>query len=125
MNYRPFTLLSLAMLAVLLLAANVAAADKADTDETEIQYLLNAIGTSGCAFVRNGTEHPSLEAQDHLAMKYRRGKRYAKTAEQFIERLASKSSWTGKPYQVVCPDEPAVDSGVWLTKQLMILRMDQ
>jgi hypothetical protein len=125
MNYRPFTLLPLAMLAVLLLAANVAAADNTDAAKTEIQYLLDAIGTSGCAFVRNGTEHPSPEAQDHLAMKYRRGKKYAKTAEQFIERLASKSSWTGKPYLVACPDEPAVDSGVWLTQQLMILRMEQ
>jgi hypothetical protein len=122
MNYRLFSLLPLSILAVLLLTGNAAAADTADT---EIQYLLNAIGTSGCAFVRNGTEHPSLEAQDHLAMKYRRGKKYAKTAEQFIERLASKSSWTGKSYKVLCPDEPAVDSGVWLTDQLMSLRTGQ
>ena len=58
-------------------------------------------------------------------MKYRRGKKYAPTAEKFIERLASKSSWTGKPYQILCPGVPASNSGEWLTSQLEALRASQ
>ena len=32
------------------------------------------------------------DAADHLRLKHRRGKRYATSAETFIDRLASKSS---------------------------------
>ncbi|MGI9290909.1 MAG: DUF5329 domain-containing protein [Gammaproteobacteria bacterium] len=90
----------------------------ADTAESEIKYLLGAIAASGCTFVRNGKEHSSEDASDHLAMKYRRGRKYASTAELFIERLATKSSWTGKPYQVICPDQQPMKSGDWLTTRL-------
>jgi len=84
----------------------------ADAD-TEIQYLLGYVETSGCLFERNGTEHDATGAAVHLRLKCTRGKRYAKTAEQFIDRLASESSWTGKTYTVTCngSTEP---SGDWL-----------
>jgi hypothetical protein len=119
---RTTLLTSLSILTLLLLTANSLATE---TAETEITYLLNAIGNSGCAFVRNGKDYSATDAQDHLAMKYRRGKKYASTAEKFIERIASKSSWTGKPYQVLCPDTPAINSGDWLTSQLEALRTGQ
>jgi hypothetical protein len=51
-------------------------------------------------------------------MKYRRGKRYAPTAEAFIERLASESSMSHKPYQIDCPDQAIVTSGEWLSRKL-------
>ena len=63
--------------------------------ETEIQYLLEFVADSNCDFIRNGTSHESAEAADHLRLKYSRGRKYAGTAEQFIDRLASESSWTG------------------------------
>ena len=44
-------------------------------------------------------------------MKYRRGKRYASTTEKFIERLASKSSMSRKPYYIECPGDEAVPTG--------------
>lgn len=110
------TLFVFAMLAA---APVVASTDPA---EAEINYLLDAIGTSGCTFIRNGKEYPGGKAKDHLAMKYRRGKKYAGTAELFIKRLASESSWTGKPYQVKCPDEPTRNTGEWLTERLQAHR---
>jgi hypothetical protein len=119
---RTTLLTSLSILTLLLLTATSLATE---TAETEITYLLNAIGNSGCAFVRNGKDYSATDAQDHLAMKYRRGKKYASTAEEFIERLASKSSWTGKPYQILCPGVPASNSGEWLTSQLEALRTSQ
>ena len=85
--------------------------------ETEIQYLLEFVADSNCDFIRNGTSHESAEAADHLRLKYSRGKKYAGTAEQFIDRLASESSWTNKPYTVNCGGrtEPVRD---WLRRAL-------
>jgi len=85
--------------------------------ETEIQYLLRFVADSNCDFIRNGTSHESAEAADHLRLKYSRGRKYAGTAEQFIDRLASESSWTGKPYTINCGGrtEPVRD---WLRRAL-------
>jgi len=87
------------------------------TAEAEIQYLLEFVADSNCDFIRNGTSHDSAEAADHLRLKYDRGTKYAGSAEQFIDRLASESSWTGKPYTVNCGGrtEPARD---WLRRAL-------
>ena len=90
------------------------AADEADQ---EIQHLLTFVENSGCNFHRNGTDHDSAAAADHLRLKYSRGGRYADTAEHFIDRLASESSWTGRKYTVTCQGvtEP---SGEWLHREL-------
>ena len=53
--------------------------------DPEIDHLLEAIGDSGCIFIRNGTRHDAEKAEDHLRMKYDRGRRYATSAETFIE----------------------------------------
>ena len=87
----------------------------------EIQSLLAAVASSGCEFERNGEFYPSDQAADHLALKYRRGTRYVSTAEDFIDRLASKSSWSGSPYYVIC-DGAKTTSGDWLHQQLKALR---
>jgi hypothetical protein len=90
----------------------------AGNTESEIEYLIASIGDSNCTFVRNGSRHDAEDAEDHLRMKYRRGKRYATSAELFIERLASKSSMSGKLYTMECPDSETVPSGEWLTARL-------
>ena len=81
----------------------------------EVGYLIASVSESGCKFVRNGKEHTASEAADHLRMKARKGKRYYDTTEEFIERIASKSSWSGKPYLIQCADAPAVTAGDWFT----------
>ena len=86
--------------------AAVGSAGAADRADAEIEQILAAVGRSGCTFVRNGTPHSAPDAEDHLRMKFRKGARYVKTAEDFIDRLASASSWTGKPYRVQCRDQP-------------------
>ena len=90
----------------------------ADNTEAEVEHLLGVIGSSGCTFIRNGKRHDAEDAEDHLRMKYRRGKRYAPTTEKFIERLASKSSMSRKPYHIECPGEEMVPTGDWLKAKL-------
>ncbi len=92
-------------------------ADLPSDQEAEIQYLLEFVASSGCTFIRNGSENDPEAAADHLRLKYRKGKRYFNTSEQFIDRLASESSWTGKKYQINCDGEIS-ESGVWLHQAL-------
>jgi hypothetical protein len=97
----------------------------ADDEDPEINHLLEAIGTSECVFIRNGTRHDAEKAEDHLRMKYKRGRRYATSAEAFIERLASKSSMTRKLYMMECPGAEAEPAGDWLTQRLEEFRSGQ
>lgn len=89
--------------------------------DMEIQYLLAFVAGSDCTFIRNGTAHKAAEAADHLRLKYGRGKRYVDTPEQFIDRLASASSWSGEPYSVEC-DGQAELAGEWLHQALVDYR---
>jgi hypothetical protein len=98
------------LLAVLLVMAQPARAESMDD---EIDFLLESVANSGCTFIRNGREHDADDARDHLQTKRRRGKRYFDTTEEFIERLASKSSMSGKPYSIRCGDADAVPAGDW------------
>ena len=110
---------------LLVLAFVVPVVSSAAEAEEEIEYLLDAVGNSGCTFIRNGKRHDADDAADHLRMKYRRGKRYASTTEKFIERLASASSMSKKPYYIECPGDAAVPTGEWLAAQLEDLRSSE
>jgi len=110
----------MAALALLMPAAVIA-----ESSEAEIEHLISAVGDSGCTFIRNGSRHDAEDAASHMRLKYRRGKRYATTAELFIERLASKSSFSGKPYAIQCPGSDAVPSAEWLTARLQEIREQQ
>jgi hypothetical protein len=87
----------------------------------EIRHLLGFIGGSGCDFLRNGEEYDARAAQRHIEMKYDYAKRWIRTAEQFIEHTAAKSSVSGEPYRVICAgqEEP---SAAWLRRELKRFR---
>lgn len=106
-------------LAMLMLLAPALRAADADTET--IESLLNAVGSSGCTFIRNGDEHSAEDAEKHLRMKYRRGKKWVKDAESFISRIASKSSFSGKPYRIQCGDEEARLTADWLLEKLAVM----
>ncbi len=99
-------------------------ADMPPTAQGEVQYLLEFVASSGCTFVRNGSESSARDAADHLRLKYSRGKRYVSSSEQFIDRLASESSWTGKKYTINCAGD-ITESGLWLHQALNEYRRRQ
>ena len=112
------------LLSLVLIAGSIATVDAAADADTEIHALIQAVAESECEFNRNGSLHSAEAAAAHLELKYSRGKRYADSAEAFIERLASKSSWSGKPYQMIC-DGQAQPSGDWLTATLLKMRVSE
>jgi cell division septum initiation protein DivIVA len=91
--------------------------------QQEITQLLDFVEHSGCQFIRNGSEYPAAEARAHLQKKlnYLENKDMVSSAEDFIERAATKSSMSGQRYQVDCPAGKQ-DSSTWLTNELKRLR---
>jgi hypothetical protein len=93
--------------------------------ESEINYLLSYIENSGCDFYRNGTWYDSKKARTHLHDKYDvlvAGNRI-NTAEDFIEKTASESSLSGRPYEVRCGAGDVVPSNRWLRDALARYRL--
>ena len=84
--------------------------------QTQINYLLRFIESSGCEFYRNGSWYDSKKAQTHLRHKYEMlaADDQINTAEDFIEKAATKSSLSGRAYQVRCRSGDAVPSNAWL-----------
>ncbi len=117
---------SIGIMACLLAADTaLAAASLSPASKSEIDALLTGLRTSGCQFNRNGTWYSPQEAQVHLGRKleYLVSKSAVASAEQFIERAATKSSMTGQPYAVRCGNAPSVPSREWLLRELQALRM--
>ncbi|WWW34574.1 YfeK family protein [Stenotrophomonas rhizophila] len=113
-----------AVLALALIAPGVALAAPSDTARREIAGLIGALDGSSCRFQRNGSWHDATEARAHLQRKYDYllKKDKVDTAEQFIERAASQSSMSGKPYRIACPGQPEQTAAVWFGARLKALR---
>ncbi|MEB4677766.1 YfeK family protein [Enterobacteriaceae bacterium G50] len=73
-------------------------------EEARINAMLDALSQQKeLVFVRNGDEHTCDEAVSHLKLKLGNTRNRIDTAEQFIDKVASSSSITGKPYIVKIP----------------------
>ena len=88
--------------------------------ELEIGYLLQFIRQSGCEFYRNGRWYSPAEAQVHLRDKYKilSAANQILTAEDFIEKAATKSSLSGLAYRIRCPGTDPVPTRQWLLNEL-------
>ena len=93
--------------------------------DAEIDYILETVATSNCVFIRNGKEHGPESAKSHLNMKRDRGKKYYSNADEFIENLASSSSWSGKPYYIRCGEEEKQLAKEWFSAVLAEYRGKQ
>lgn len=83
--------------------------------EQTVQYLLDYVSGSGLTFIRNSKEHNGPEAAEHMKNKYEHFKDKIETAEDFIDRAASKSLITGRPYRVIMENGTTVPTRDWLT----------
>lgn len=103
----------------------IAAQAEAPTNvQVEISFLLGYVEGSGCEFYRNGTWHNSKDAQVHLRDKYKwlNTRNQINNTEDFVEKVATKSSISGQAYSVMCNGVVAQTSNVWLRAELARLR---
>jgi len=114
---------SLFIILIVLSSASYAA-DSRYTMEKEIQHLFDHLQNSQCEFNRNGTWYTAEEAVEHIHTKYQflMKKGLIDSTEQFIDRAASESSLSGKPYMVKCAASEPIKSSVWFKNELRRFR---
>ncbi|MGZ5789616.1 MAG: DUF5329 domain-containing protein, partial [Burkholderiaceae bacterium] len=86
--------------------------------------LFTYLQKSGCQFNRNGSWYQPNEAVNHLQKKYQYllDKNLISTAEDFIQKAATESSMSGKPYLVKCDNATPVESAIWFKRELAAFR---
>lgn len=115
------------LLLVVAMPQVLASETEAGSQQARIDYLLETIAAlEGAVFIRNEAEHSPQDAAHHLAQKLARAQSSffappasSWTAEMFIDKLASESSLSGRPYHIRFSDGQLVDSGPWLHQQLL------
>lgn len=90
----------------------------------EVSFLLGYVAGSACMFYRNGSWYDSVQALAHLREKYDwlAARREIASAEDFIDKVATRSRLTGEAYAVRCPDGVIVATAPWLRAELQWLR---
>jgi hypothetical protein len=101
------------------------AATPDDIETARIQKLIDLIRSNkGAVFIRNGQEHTPAEAADHLERKWKAAGAAITTAEEFIDKIASRSSTTGEPYRIQF-DRGESDASEWLQLHLARIKKEE
>lgn len=88
-------------------------------EKARIEHLISSVEKlSGAKFIRNGKEYDPKKAGEHLRMKLGKAGEKIKTAENFIDGLASKSSYSGKPYKIRKADGTLVTTKAYFYARL-------
>ena len=94
-------------------------------EKIKINYLIGEIEQLDGVFIRNGNEHSPAAAAAHIRMKMKKAmeswfapNQEQWTAEMFIEKIASRSSISGKPYKIKIKTGEIVEAGDWLYERL-------
>ena len=90
--------------------------------QSEINHLLNYVKSTECQYERNGTFHQGPEAAQHITKKYKYYEDDIESTEDFIKLSATKSTISGKHYQIHCEGAKPVKSKDWLLKELAAFR---
>jgi len=101
------------------------AADVPSEQRHEVEHLLNFIANTSCIIDRNGSLHAGPDALSHIKKKYAYFRDDISTTEEFIERAASKSTFSGNAYRVQCGDNKTTTTQHWLVTELAAYRKDQ
>ena len=116
-------LASLALGPALVLAAR---ATPSEEEHRLIAALIQRVqGMRTMKFMRNGDPHDADEAAKHLQAKYEYFREKIVTAEDFIERCATRSEMTGKPYMVQIGDARPREAQAFMLQELRTLRQRQ
>jgi hypothetical protein len=94
-------------------------------EEKKINYLINSIRLVEGKFIRNGEAHTPVKAAEHLSYKLKSAqsswfsqKKEKWTAEMFIKKIASRSSISGKNYEIILLNGKKTTSEKWLKEKL-------
>lgn len=113
-----------ALVALVALLPSLCAAQLNPAAQREVSGLLQAVGASGCEFIRGGTAYPANQAQEHLRKKYEymaaRGQ--LASTEDFVDKAATRSSMLGEAYLMRCGSTALQPCEQWLRARLKAMR---
>ena len=121
---RAFLLTTAAIAAFLTGAVGVTGEPVRQDLDRSIAYLLEHVGRSNVIFIRNGVMYRPDKAAAHMRRKYEYFRKKIHTAEDFIRLCASKSTRTGRPYQVKLPDGRLLRCDQWMLSALSRYRQE-
>lgn len=109
-----------AVLSLLLLISVPAAVTSLPADETQkIEVLIQHVNDlRDATFIRNGSTYNSKSAATFLRRKWQANQSEVKTARDFVDRVASISGTSGKPYLIRFKDGKEVHSREFLLAKL-------
>src|SRR5262245_13746791 len=88
-------------------------AQSSATEKQKMEALINHVGSMNDAkFVRNGTSYAAKTAATFLRLKWEANQSQVNTAYDFIEKIASFSSTSGKPYIIRFKDGDEANSAM-------------
>ena len=98
------------------------AEDKTATEKGKNEIFIARIESmKEAVFIRNGSQYEATTAAKFLRGKWRAQAKSIVTATDFIEKIASKSSTTGKPYVIRFKAGNEINCGDFLQQELLKL----
>ena len=112
-------------LAWLILAAgfgSATASDLSSAEKKKIETLISAVEQmTDAVFIRNGKDYSASLAAEFLRRKWKSRRSEIHSAADFIDKVASFSSTTGKPYSIRWSDGKERSSAEFFRAQLSLL----
>jgi hypothetical protein len=87
------------------------------SERDKIEAALARMDKSDLVFIRNGSEYTGKAAADHMRAKLKQAGDSVKTFDEFVDKVASKSSMSGKPYLVKFKDGSTTELAKWLREK--------
>ena len=95
------------------------ATTQAQGADARVEALIRSVeALPDAQFVRNGSAHDPKKAAEHLRLKLRESRGRCDSAEEFIRLCASRSSVSGKPYEIRFSDGTVQTSEAFLRARL-------
>ena len=107
---------------VLLLITSGASSDVPPEQAAEVEHLINYLADSNCRMVRNGRAHSAKDGAKHMQRKYKYFRDEISSTEEFIEFAGTKSTRSGRLYEVLCIGQEREFSRDWLLVELKVYR---
>jgi hypothetical protein len=105
--------------------AVLSVASRGRFEQDRIEALLARLERAAVSFEREGESGSGAEAAAHLRRKLRAAAAGNLTVQDFIDRIGSRSSTTGKPYHVRAADGSRVEAREWLTAELEAIEREE
>ena len=115
----PLVISNLSLLILLALFAGSLRAAEPATGDARIEALISRVEVmKDVKFIRNGTAYDPGNAAKFLRGKWQARKKEIRKPAEFIEKVATRSSTTGKPYLIRSKDGSEKPCGPYLTEEL-------